>query len=251
LRILVTGGADFIGSRLENLLGCQDHHVLVVDNLSTGAMANIAHLLVGDRFRFFDDTILNESLMDELVARVDQVYQLAAAVGVKYIVDDPVRSIHTNLDGTSLLLKKAAAYGRRIVIASSSAVHRKSAQVPLAEDGDCLLGPPTVRRWSYALSKAIDEHLTLAYSRNGLQLSIVRYFNTYGPRLDARGYGSAVARFIMNALQGQPITVYGDGQQTRCFTTSATPYVRDLGRHGPEGSREGFQHRVGPGDSCE
>jgi UDP-glucose 4-epimerase len=156
---------------------------------------------------------------------VDQVYHLAAAVGVKHIVDDPLGCIHTNVNGTSVVLEKAARYGKRTVIASSSEVHGKSAEAPLAEDGDCLLGPPTVRRWSYALSKAIDEHLALAYARNGLQVSIVRYFNSYGPRLDARGYGSVVARFIFQAQQGQPITVYGDGQQTRCFT-----YVDDTVR---------------------
>jgi UDP-glucose 4-epimerase len=124
-----------------------------------------------------------------------------------------------------VVLEGAARYGKRTVIASSSEVHGKSASVPLAEDGDCLLGPPTVRRWSYALSKAIDEHLALDYARRGLKVSIVRYFNSYGPRLDALGYGSVVARFIMQAQQGQPITVYGDGRQTRCFT-----YVDDTVR---------------------
>ena len=225
MRILITGGAGFIGSHLADLLVAQGHHVLVVDDLSTGRMANVEHLLAEDRFRFFNDTILNESLMDGLIAGADQVYHLAASVGVKHIIDDPVGGIHTNVTGTSVVLEKAAVHEKRIVIASSSEVHGKSTEIPLGEDGDCLLGPPTVRRWSYALSKAIDEHLALAYASSGLQVSVVRYFNAYGPRLDARGYGSVVARFIGQAQQGRPITVYGDGQQTRCFT-----YVDDTVR---------------------
>jgi UDP-glucose 4-epimerase len=225
LRIHVTGGAGFIGSHLADLLVSQGHRVLVVDNLSTGRMANVEHLLAEDRFRFFEDTILNESLTDDLVAGVDQVYHLAAAVGVKHIVDDPVGCIRTNVIGTSLVLHEAAAHGKRTVIASSSEVHGKSTEVPLAEDSDCLLGPPTVRLWSYALSKAIDEQLALAYSRDGLEVSIVRFFNAFGPRLDARGCGSVVARSIVQAQQGRPITVNGDGQQTRFFT-----YVGDTVR---------------------
>jgi nucleoside-diphosphate-sugar epimerase len=161
VRTLITGGAGFIGSHLADFLVTQGHHVLVVDNLSTGRMANVEHLLAEDRFRFFDDTILNESLTDDLVAGVDQVYHLAASVGVKHIIDEPVGCIHTHINGTSMVLEKAAAHGKRIVIASSSEVHGKSTEVPLAEDGDCLLGPPTVRRWSYALSKAIDENWPL------------------------------------------------------------------------------------------
>lgn len=225
MRILVTGGAGFIGSHLADVLVTEGHDVLVVDNLSTGRMANIEHLLVQDRFRFLNDTILNETLMDGLVAGVDQVFHLAAVVGVKHVVDDPVECIRTNVRGTEVVLQIAAQYGKRTVIASSSEVQGKSTLVPLAEDGDSLMGPPTVRRWSYALSKAIDEHLALAYARSGLAVSIVRYFNSYGPRLDAKGYGSVIARFIVQAQQGQPITVYGDGRQTRCFT-----YVDDTVR---------------------
>jgi UDP-glucose 4-epimerase len=225
LRILITGGAGFIGSHLADLLVAQGHHVMVVDNLSTGRMANVEHLLAEERFRLFDDTILNESLMDDVVAGVDQVYHMAAAVGVKHIVDDPAGCIHTNVNGTSVVLERAAAYGKRTVIASSSEVHGKSTDVPLTEDGDCLLGPLTVLRWSYALSKAIDEHLALAYARKGHQVTIVRFFNAYRPRLDEKGSGSVVARFIVQAQQRRPITVYGDGQQTRCFT-----YVGDTVR---------------------
>jgi UDP-glucose 4-epimerase len=152
------------------------------------------------------------------VAEVDQVYHLAAVVGVKHVIDDPLNCIRTNVLGCELVLEAAHRFGRRTVVVSSSEVHGKSRSVPLAEDGDCLLGSSTVPRWSYALAKALDEHLALGYARLGLPVSVVRYFNSYGPRLDVRGYGSVVARFVWQALLGQPLTVYGDGEQTRSFT---------------------------------
>lgn len=215
---MVTGGAGYIGSHLVDALIAADNHVTVLDNLSTGKVANIQHLLGHPRFRFVCDTLLNETLVDRLAAETEVVYHLAAMVGVKYVVEDPLQCIVTNVRGTEVVLECAYRYWRRVVIASSSEVYGKSEKVPLSEDDDSLLGPTAVGRWSYALAKALDEHLAFAYHRQGLPVSVVRYFNSYGPRLDPRGYGSVVARFIGQALSGQPITVYDDGQQTRCLT---------------------------------
>ena len=196
----------------------QEHEVFVVDNLSTGKIANIQNLLGQERFHFVNDTILNETLIDRVVSQVDQVYHLAAVVGVKYVVGDPLHGIYTNVKGTEVVLEKAYKYWRRTVIASSSEVYGKSTDVPLHEDADRLLGPTTVARWSYAMAKAIDEHFAFAYADKGLPVSVVRYFNSYGPRLDPKGYGSVIAKFITQARLGQPLTVFDDGQQTRCFT---------------------------------
>jgi UDP-glucose 4-epimerase len=202
-----------------------DHQVTVLDNLSTGQISNIDHLLGRPGFQFICDAILNAPLVDRLVAEADVVYHLAATVGVKYVVEDPLQCIVTNVRGTEVLLESAYRYWRRVVIASSSEVYGKSEKAPLSEDDDSLLGPTAVGRWSYALSKALDEHLAFAYHRQGLPVSVVRYFNSYGPRLDPRGYGSVVARFIKQALDGYAITVFDDGRQTRCFT-----YVDDTVR---------------------
>jgi UDP-glucose 4-epimerase len=218
MRALVTGGAGYIGSHLVDALIADGNDVTVLDNLSTGKIANIQHHFNHPRFRFVCDTLLNEHLVDRLVSECDVVYHLAATVGVKYVVEDPLLCIVTNVRGTEVVIESCYRYWRRVVVASSSEVYGKSEKVPLSEEDDSLLGPTAVGRWSYSLSKALDEHLAFAYHRQGLPVSVVRFFNSYGPRVDPRGYGSVVARFIGQALAGQPITVLDDGHQTRCLT---------------------------------
>lgn len=225
MRILVTGGAGFIGSHLVDALMEQGHEVTVIDNLSVGKIANIAHHLENERFHFVNDSILNTATLEQLTRQADLIFHLAAVVGVKYVVEDPLNAIIVNVRGTENVLELAFKYWVRTVIASSSEVYGKSTAVPLREDGDRILGPTTVPRWSYSDAKAIDEYFALAYARKGLPVTVVRYFNAYGPRLDPRGYGSVVARFFTQALRGEPITVYEDGRQTRCFT-----YVADTVR---------------------
>jgi UDP-glucose 4-epimerase len=218
MRILVTGGAGFIGSHLVDALMGQGHKVTVIDDLSVGKASNIAHHLDSDRFRFVNDSILNLGTLEALIRPADVIYHLAAAVGVKYIVDDPVGAIVTNVRGTENVLRLAFKYWVPTVIASSSEVYGKSTRVPLSEEDDRILGPTTVGRWSYSDSKAIDEYFALGYAEQGFPVSIVRYFNTYGPRLDPKGYGSVIAKFVTQALRGAPLTVHDDGSQTRCFT---------------------------------
>ena len=222
MRILVTGGAGFIGSNMVDVLMEQGHEVTVIDNLAVGKASNIEHHLENDRFHFVNDSILNVNTLERLVRQADLIYHLAAVVGVKYVVEDPLSAIITNVRGTENVLELAFKYWVRTVIASSSEIYGKSTAIPLREDGDRLLGPTTVVRWSYSDAKAIDEYFALAYAKKGLPVVVVRYFNAYGPRLDPRGYGSGIASFITQALRGEPLTVYGDGEQTRCFT-----YVAD------------------------
>ncbi|PWH18291.1 MAG: nucleoside-diphosphate sugar epimerase [Anaerolineae bacterium] len=216
-RILITGGAGFIGSHLAEALLAQGHVVTIIDNLSTGKFENIAHLCQHPRFRFAIDSIMNEVVLDRLASECDVIFHLAAAVGVKLIVEQPVKTIETNVNGTMAVLRAAVRYRAKVLIASTSEVYGKGNRVPFSEEDDVVLGPTSRSRWSYAASKMIDEFLALAYFREkGLPVVIFRLFNTIGPRQSGR-YGMVVPRFIQQTLQGQPITVYGDGQQSRCF----------------------------------
>jgi UDP-glucose 4-epimerase len=216
MQVLVTGGAGYIGSHLVDALCESGHEVHVLDNLSTGKASNLAARL--DDVRMVNGSILDADLVEREVERAQLVFHLAAAVGVRHIVDDPLASLLTNTRGTENVLSACFRSWRKVVIASTSEVYGKTAQVPMREDDDRVLGPTTVHRWSYSTAKAVDEHLAFAYAANSLPVVIVRYFNSYGPRLDERGYGSVVANFLRQALAGVPITVHGDGSQSRCFT---------------------------------
>ena len=218
MRYLITGGAGFIGSHLADALLAAGHDVTVIDDLSTGSIRNIAHLRERRGFRYVIDTMLKAPLLVELVDEADAVFHLAAAVGVKLIVESPVRTIETNIRCTEVLLEAVDKKKKKVLITSTSEVYGKSVAVPFREDGDIVLGATTRGRWSYACSKAIDEFLAIAYWRERhLPTTIVRLFNTVGPRQTGR-YGMVVPRFVTQALQEQPLTVYGDGTQSRCFT---------------------------------
>jgi len=223
MRALITGGAGFVGSHLSELLLAQGHEVFVLDNLSTGSIDNILHLKDHPKFHYTIDTVTNEPVLAEYVDRADVVYHLAAAVGVKLIVEQPVHTIETNVQGTEVVLKHANKKKKLVVIASTSEVYGKNAAVPFTEDADLVLGPTSKHRWAYACSKAIDEFLALAYwKEKKLPVVIVRLFNTVGPRQTGQ-YGMVIPNFVRQALAGQPITVFGDGTQTRSFT-----YVGDV-----------------------
>ncbi len=214
---LITGGAGFIGSHLaERLLG-QGYQITIVDNLSTGRFENIAHLEGQPGFRYAIEDIRHAAVMDRLVSECDVIYHLAAAVGVFSIVHSPIDTIEINVGGTEIVLQTARRYRRRVLIASTSEVYGKGIKVPFSEDDDRILGPTTKSRWSYAASKELDEFLALAYHKAaGLSVTIFRLFNTVGPR-QVGSYGMVVPRFVNWALAGQPIQIYGDGQQSRCF----------------------------------
>jgi len=226
-RVLVTGGAGFIGSHLcEALLG-RGHEVHVIDDLSTGRIQNIVHLQDNPRFHFTLGTILDNPALESLMPKVDRVFHLAAVVGVKKIIQQPVDTIETNILGSHNVLALAARYDKPCVVASTSEVYGKSAKHPFTEDDDVVYGPTTKRRWSYACSKAIDEFLALAYhDTHNLPVVIARLFNAAGPRQTGR-YGMVLPRFVDQALRGEPITVYGDGRQTRSFAF-VTDIVRAL-----------------------
>ncbi len=222
MRALITGGAGFIGSHLVDALLERGDEVWVLDNLATGRPENIAASLLHSRFEFIKDTVLNRQLVRVLVASCDIVYHLAAVLDPDTVVKDPLSAAVVNIQGTDNVLAAAAEHRRKVVLASSSEVYGKNTKMPLREHHDCVLGPTNTARWSYASAKAINEHFGFAYASAGLPIAIVRLFNCYGPRLHTHGYGTVIARFIRQSLDGQPLTVYGDGRQTRCFV-----YVED------------------------
>ena len=217
MRYLITGGAGFIGSHLAERLLDRGDHVVLLDNLSTGSIENIRHLKSSERMEYHLDGIENRSLVAELVDGADFVVHLAAAVGVRLIVESPVRTIETNVNGTQIILEAAEKKRKLVLTASTSEVYGKSTQVPFREESDLVLGPTTKGRWSYAASKALDEFLALAYWRERkVPVIVVRLFNTVGPRQTGR-YGMVLPNFVKQALDQAPITVYGSGTQSRCF----------------------------------
>ncbi len=217
MRVLITGGAGFIGSHLSDAYLERGDEVYVLDDLSTGSIENISHLKKNPRFHYTIDSVHSLPVVAELVDQCDVVFHLAAAVGVKLIVESPVRTIETNVHGTEVVLAQANKKKKKVLIASTSEVYGLSAEVPFREDGNLVMGATTKGRWSYACSKAIDEFLALAYWREKkLPTVVVRLFNTVGPRQTGQ-YGMVIPTFVKQSLAGRPITVYGDGQQTRCF----------------------------------
>ena len=221
MRALITGGAGFIGSHLAEALLAQGHQVTVVDDLSTGRIENISHLFPHPAFRFAIETVVNETVMDRLASECDVIFHLAAAVGVKLIVERPVHTLETNILGTEMVLRLANRYRRKVLIASTSEVYGKGVRVPFNEEDDRVMGTTTKSRWAYASSKAMDEFLALAYLREkDVPVIIARFFNTVGPR-QTGVYGMVVPRFVQWALAGEPLQVYGSGDQTRCFCNVA------------------------------
>lgn len=219
LNVLITGGAGFIGSHLsEKLLQNEDVNVTVSDNLSTSKFQNIRHLIEHPRFRLLVSPVTDKVVMEPLIAQSDHIYHFAAAVGVRRIIEEPVETIETNILGSEAVLNLAAKYHKKVLLASTSEVYGKNTNVPFNEEDDSVFGSTTKSRWSYACSKAIDEFLALAYHKEkGLPVVIARFFNTVGPRQTGR-YGMVVPSLVQQALANKPLTVYGDGQQSRCFT---------------------------------
>lgn len=217
-KILITGGAGFIGSHLSDALLNEGDEVFVIDDLSTGSLKNLEHLEQNKKFHIVIDTIVNKDTVDELAKECDCIYHLAAAVGVKYIIENPLLSLQTNIHGTEIVLECANRYKKKVLIASTSEVYGKHDHSPLKEQDNSIIGPTTIWRWSYSCAKAIDEFMALAYWREKkLPVVIVRFFNTVGPRQTGR-YGMVIPRFIKQALLGHDITIYGDGKQSRSFT---------------------------------
>jgi UDP-glucose 4-epimerase len=218
MRDLVTGGAGFIGSHLVEALLHRGDEVVVLDNLSTGSLRNLRHLAGHPRLVVLEESVLNRPVVDRLVDRADRVFHLAAAVGVQYVVEHPLESLLTNIHGAEYVLDAASRDSKPVILFSTSEVYGKSDAVPFAEEDDRVMGPTAVSRWGYASSKAVDEFLALAYHRErGLPVVIVRCFNTCGPR-QSGAYGMVVPRLIQRALAGEPMEIYGDGRQTRCFS---------------------------------
>jgi UDP-glucose 4-epimerase len=217
MRILITGGAGFVGSHLADKLINEGNHVTVIDDLSTGRYENVAHLEGNDNFRLIIDTVLHARLMEELVKEADRVFHMASAVGVKLIMDQPVQTIETIFRGTDIILGFCSRYRKKVLVPSTSEVYGKGTSVPFKEDDDILKGSTSKHRWAYACAKELDEFLALAFwKENRLPVVVVRLFNTVGPRQTGQ-YGMVVPRFVRAALHNEPIPVYGNGEQSRCF----------------------------------
>jgi UDP-glucose 4-epimerase len=217
MKTLITGGAGFVGSHLADKLIDQGNEVTVIDDLSTGRYSNVGHLEGNKNFRLVIDTVLDEPLMEDLIRETDQVFHMASAVGVKLIMDQPVRTIETIFRGSDIVLAKCSRYRKRVLIPSTSEVYGKGTSVPFKEDDDILKGSTSKHRWAYACAKELDEFLSLAhFKETRLPVVVVRLFNTVGPRQTGQ-YGMVVPRFVKAALRNEPIHVYGDGLQSRCF----------------------------------
>lgn len=233
MKVLITGGAGFIGSHLAERLLAEGEEVSIIDDLSTGCRENFEPLVGHQRFHWVIDTIMNRGLLEELIRDCEMVYHLAAAVGVQYVIQNPLKALQINIEGTRQVLELANKYHRRVLVTSTSEVYGKSEAIPFREDDDVILGATTVSRWGYAYSKAVDEFLCFAYYRKKrLPMVVARLFNITGPR-QTGAYGMVVPRFVKQALLEQGITVYGDGQQKRCFTdvSDAVEGILALAQH--------------------
>jgi UDP-glucose 4-epimerase len=215
MRILITGGAGFVGSHLAESFIERGDEVMALDN---GSQAKVRHLLAHPRFHLVVDSVMNSEILDSLAAQADLIYHLAGVVGVEHYVADPYHVLNVNVNGTQNVLRAAYKHGRRVVFTSTSEVYGRNPAVPWTEDADRILGPTSVDRWCYSTSKAVGEHFCLAYRRLGLPVTVLRYFNVYGPRLDRLDVGRVITIFLGQLLRGDPLTVIGDGSQTRCFT---------------------------------
>ncbi|UFJ41952.1 NAD-dependent epimerase/dehydratase family protein [Brevibacillus humidisoli] len=222
MKILVTGGAGFIGSHLVERLLREGHEVWTIDDLSTGKKEFLQATLTHPRHRFLKGTVLDRALLKETIQQVDLIYHLAAVLGVKNCVEHPLKVIEGNIDGTRNVLELAYPERKKVIFASTSEVYGKNSRLPFHEDDERILGSTAIHRWCYATAKALDEHLCFAYAKQGLPVTVLRYFNAYGPRATATAYGGVIPRFITAALKGEPLEVYGTGEQTRCFT-----YIED------------------------
>lgn len=218
MKILVTGGAGFIGSHLVEKLLQAGHEVWSVDDLSTGNKEFLSSIFAHPNHHFVEGTVLDRTLLREVVEQVDLIYHLAAVLGVKNCVDHPLKVIEGNIDGTRHVLELAYPQKKKVIFASTSEVYGKNAQIPFQEDDDRVLGSTSIQRWCYSTAKALDEHICFAYAKQGLPVTILRYFNTYGPRATATAYGGVIPRFVTAAIHNEPLEVFGTGEQTRCFT---------------------------------
>ena len=221
MRVLITGCAGFIGSHLCEVLLAEGQKVTILDNLSTGKFTNIEHLQVGQNFKYVLGSILDRGLLEGLIAEADEIYHLAAAVGVSYIINNPLLSLQTNIVGTENILEFANTHKKKVLLASTSEIYGKSNQIPFKEDDDRVLGSTSISRWGYSCSKAVDEFIALAYYREKkLPVIIARLFNTVGPRQSGQ-YGMVVPKFVKSAMLNHPITIHGNGKQSRCFSDVA------------------------------